>query len=359
MNLRISELSELSSLGDDDFLILQRNEGNDKKSYKIAFSDFKKQFIETFNSKYVKSAGQCNESQFAPFAHGHDYSDVWYFPSYGPASKNSNPENRSSLCCICNGTLDVVKYGPGVGTSEISQLSVWSPRVRTGVKNELAVYSQYKIGDLQFLAVKDLFHYLSAYRGYKITNGNIDINSQSFDGFVIPNGQQIKCSSNTFKGACKAYAGNQYATSFKLPDLTNTFFACDPGLPQTTMKALSVIPFNNAIPEHNHGGQITQFSDNVEFKLTNIGFSVRQTNTTSNAMSYPQCVAGGGNAKSQIQSVPVGGYVNNDSVCPKITKADIKCSVTSMKCNETGEDQESFPDYCGIQALLYIGLSNE
>ena len=58
-----------------------------------------------------------------------------------------------------------------------------------GVKNELTMYKQYKIGDIQFLAVKDFFHYLSAYRGYKITNGNIDINNKTFDGFVIPNGQ--------------------------------------------------------------------------------------------------------------------------------------------------------------------------
>ena len=89
------------------------------------------------------------------------------------------------------------------------------------------------------------------------------------------------CTASSFKGACKAYAtnGNSYATRFKLPDLSNRFFKCDPGLPASTMKALSVMPFTNAVVEHNHGGQLNQYSDSIDVTLTNVGFNVRQTDT--------------------------------------------------------------------------------
>ena len=64
-----------------------------------------------------------------------------------------------------------------------------------------------------------------------------------------------------------------------MPNLVDTFFKCDPGLPSTTMRALSSVPFKNAIVEHNHGGQLKQYSDNVGIKLTNVAFNVRETVT--------------------------------------------------------------------------------
>ena len=67
-----------------------------------------------FNSIGAGSAAKCDATVFAPFAHGHDYSDMWYFPSYGPNSKNSIAENRNPLCCMYDGKFKIVKYLPGV-----------------------------------------------------------------------------------------------------------------------------------------------------------------------------------------------------------------------------------------------------
>ena len=106
-------MPELSALGDDDCLVLQRKVGSQKQSFKISFADFKKQFLEKFKTIDLKSAAFCDAGQFAQFAHGHDYSDFYYFSSYGPNSFNDVLSCRNPSNCIYDGTFNVVKYLPG------------------------------------------------------------------------------------------------------------------------------------------------------------------------------------------------------------------------------------------------------
>lgn len=82
-NLRISELPKISALGNDDYLVLQRG----TTSYKVKFSTFKTAFFNVLNSDLgLGTAASCDSMDFAKFAHGHEYSDFWFFPTYGPSS---------------------------------------------------------------------------------------------------------------------------------------------------------------------------------------------------------------------------------------------------------------------------------
>ncbi len=80
-----------------------------------------------------------------------------------------------------------------------------------------------KIGELQFLPVSNFNSYLTKHRGYKLINiggqVNVDINDESFDGWVIPNGCTYRCSRSTFKDACRVYSitKTETAESFSVP----------------------------------------------------------------------------------------------------------------------------------------------
>lgn len=141
-----------------------------------------------FNSIGTGSASRCDATEFAPFAHAHDYSDIWYFPSYGPDSQNSDAANRNPLCCTYDGKFKIVKYLPGLNKKQIYEISAWQPPVRNKLYDETTLYTQYKVGDLQLIASRDFSTYLTSYRHYTMSNNNIDITKFSFDGFVIPNG---------------------------------------------------------------------------------------------------------------------------------------------------------------------------
>lgn len=127
MNLRISELEEISSLANDDFLVLQRDTEDSKQSYKVKFSNFKRAFDSHLHEHGVKSAAQCAEDEFSKFAHAHDYSDFYYYPSYGPESKvDANKQN-----CKCFGKFNIMKYLPGYDIYESNEICCWQPPFTT------------------------------------------------------------------------------------------------------------------------------------------------------------------------------------------------------------------------------------
>lgn len=358
MNLRISEMPELSALGDNDYLVLQHSSGNTKRSYKIPFSSFKTQFISKFNTIDVKSAAFCDASLFAPFAHGHDYTDFWYFPSYGPDSFNSNPDNVNPLCCVYDGKFTIVKYLPGVNERSINVISAYQPPATESLVNEAQTYADmhgiYKPGDLQFLAVKNFKDYLVKCRGYQLNGtGNIDINSQSFDGFVIPNGQRYVCATNKFKTACKLYSSSQSenAIEFTVPDLHNMFVKCDPGLPTSQMSPLQHIEHHNALIAHDHGGAFAANVNNIELELNNVIFEIYGADVGKQYKDTAHAGVG------KLYDHPA--YDEYKKAKPRIKEINIKCSVNAAECIVAGNDDESYPDYKDIQALLYIGMPDE
>ena len=158
MDLRISELPEASSLNIDDYLVFQK----DTISYKIPISNF----ISVLQSNtHLKSSASCESTQFAPFAHGHDYTDFWFFPSY-PTS--SSIDSRQISCC---GHFNVTKYLPGYENSISSSLCIWQPLDdNKSIYEKLSSYERYEIGDIQFVATYNFDNYLSNYRKYDIKN---------------------------------------------------------------------------------------------------------------------------------------------------------------------------------------------
>lgn len=357
-DLRISELPELSALGDDDYLIIQRRESS-QQSYKVKFSDFKTNFLSKFNSIGVGSASKCDAITFAPFAHGHDYSDMWYFSSYGPNSKNSIAANRNPLCCMYDGKFKIVKHLPGLNQKQTYEISAWQPPVKNELCDETVLYAQYKVGDLQLIASKNFNNYLTSYRNYRLVDNNIDITHSSFDGFVIPNGQTFRCSASQFREACQMYAGNPNAMSFTVPNLSNTFFKCDPGLPEYQMKALDTINFHNAMPSHDHNDRLIANANSFSFQINNMQFELRGSNYTGD--QYQNCVHHGKpgstekSASSYVKERDANGVPTYD-VYPAIQTINLTCNIKDIECLEYGQNKESYPDYTSIQALLYIGM---
>lgn len=363
MNLRISEMPELSALEDSDYLVLQRKSGSNKQSYKISFADFKTQFLNNFNVVSVKSAASCDIAQFAPFAHGHDYSDFWYFSSYGPDSFNRDSNNRSALCCIYNGKFNVVKYLPGINQKSVHSISAWQPPSIEKIIDETGSYGMsylYKPGDIQLLAVKDFMSYLTAYRHYEISENNININSSTFDGFVIPNGETFNCATTAFKSACRLYSTSktENATSFTVPDINDIFVKCDPGLPASQMQPLQTVNYSNVLVQHDHGGKLTRGSnDNIELELNNVVFSVRPTkNGDKSKDQYKNAIHHG---YETSEDAPMISYDEYEKYKPGIKEINLTCDVSISECTESGDDEQSYPEYRHVQALLYIGKSNE
>ena len=81
------------------------------------------------------------------------------------------------------------------------------------------------------LTSKTFSAYLTDVCHYRLTDGNIDINDASFDGWVIPNGKTFTCARENFKAACEKYSPSKSpdATVFTVPNLNGHFFCCNPG----------------------------------------------------------------------------------------------------------------------------------
>lgn len=362
MDLRISELTELSSLNDDDYLVLQQNSNAGKQSYKIKFMDFKSQFQSKFKDIGVKSAAYCNAAQFSPFAHGHDYSDIWYFPSYGPDSQNIDKDNGTQI-----GKFNVITYGPGIDNSTITSIDAWQPQFQHQLINEISAYNKncmHKVGDLQLLAVKNFYTYLTSYRKYNIINSNIDINPSNdyvFDGFVIPNGQTFSCAYDKFKSACKMYSSshNENATSFTVPDLTNTFFKCDPGLPASQMQPLAKVASTNGLPAHTHGSKAMSSNPSQTLELPPIQFTVRGTHN-AHGTSRIQFKNSVHYSTPGMKASLATSFVNSDQVSPRLMDFSLTCDMgAAPSCSSTGDSGEVYPSHAYVQLLLYIGMPDD
>lgn len=375
-NLRISELPKLSALNDDDYLIIQ--DGTISK--KVKFSTFKKFFFTEFNRIGIGTAASCDSMQFAKFAHGHDYTDFWFFPTYGPSSQNpidyykhpekSDPDGNH---IVHDGNFVITKYGPGYGMSATYTMPVYQPPAVSRIDSELSVYNRYKPGDIQNLAVNDFNTYLTAYRNYSLANyggkQNIDIYDESFDGFVIPNGATMTCNTGDFQDACRLYAvgGLPTATSFTVPNLEDMFFKGDPGLPTSQVRPMSIVPGHTALPQHNHGGRCIQNGDNnsVTVPLNNITFQVRGSGTTG--AQFLNCVHACGYTGNSMTPLEFNNSQSSGSsrripasMMPKFTRITIDGAIDGVKCETSGDgednvDQEPLPDCIPIQMLLYIG----
>lgn len=372
-NLRISELPKISALGNDDYLVLQRG----TTSYKVKFSTFKAAFFNVLNSDLgLCTAASCDSMDFAKFAHGHEYSDFWFFPTYGPSSQNPidyyrdpNKQDPDGKHIIKDGDFKVTKYLPGEDCLSTYTIPLYQPSPVDETINELSSYNPYKPGDVQLVATKDFNAYLTGYRSYQLENGNIKLYSDKFDGFVIPNGMALTCQPGDFQDACKLYAANHnpLATSFVLPNLSSIFFKCDPGLPTAQMSPLSVVEGHTALPKHNHSGKCTSASGNISLTLENLSFKVKGSAPTAgksvDKQQYINCIHP---ATGQSKFTPKeynDAYPDKkipDDCMPHFTTISLDGIITRVQCEDSGDGEpgtqfESWPDYMKLQPLLYIG----
>ena len=204
---------------------------------------------------------------------------------------------------------------------------------------------------------------MTAYRKYNFDNGtpnNIDINDSSFDGFVIPNGRTFTCTADKFKTACRLYAGNENATSFKVPDLSSKFFKCDPGLPVNSMSPMANINGNTVFIGHNHTGN-ANIAQSVSIPFNGARFSllagVMGTGFVGND-GVLIVIGGDSDATSDNQWMTYNDYPANYK--PGMSSIDLTATVNGgFSCAETGDNAASYPVHQHIQALLYIGKSWE
>ena len=126
---KLSEIGVVSSLNDDDLIVFER----DNASYKISYADFRDYVMTCMSSQLsIGSAASCDGSEFAAFAHTHDYTDLSFFPSYG---KDSPEPVLPSSDTYTIGHFDTVKYFPGPDVCTASRVDVAGPLSKSEFDN--------------------------------------------------------------------------------------------------------------------------------------------------------------------------------------------------------------------------------
>ena len=344
---KLSEIDVVSTLAADDLLIFERGQ----ESFKIRYEDFKSYIASCLSSQLsVGSAALCNNSDFALFAHWHDYTDLSFFPSYGMNSPDPVLPVTSSYTI---GKFEIIKNLPGYNEYSYNTITVDVPLKQTYIDNQLTGYNPHSIGDLLFIDTGNLTleEYLTSIYGASLADyagvQNIDINSQSFDGFVIPNGTTFSCQQNEFTDACKVFSSTkkETATRFTVPVL-DSFFKVNPGLRKTdpTQK----IPHHNAIVQHDHGGNI---NSNYTYSplVVNTGQFKINTSLTKQSTSNHNFMA------NYVHYWMYDQPAKKKTIM-EITKVSINAEVNSMNMKESGSTDEVYPPYDHTAVLMYIGV---
>ena len=336
-SVRISELPALSSVLSSANFVFERG----KQSYKISYESLKDYIFDNINTILdLGTMASEDKEKYAKFAHGHDYTDFWFFPSYGPDSKNA--EYKDPAKCQIFGRFDIVKYLPNVDRKRETSISVCAPAFQTSYVDETTSYDAKMVGEIQPLAIFSEFSsYLTGYRNYQLINvngiTNVDIYGSGFDGYVIPNGATYNCNANDFKDACAKYAGNPYATSFKVPTLTS-FIKGNAG--SQLNNAMEWHTYHNAMPNHTH-------SINVKYESSiplNMNLQNFYQYSADNSGDHCDMFVHGGAGKKASKEVHLD-----------LTNIKIDAQLVNMKCANAGEDLESYPSHYKIPVLMYIG----
>lgn len=339
---KISELERTSRLRDEDYLVVERS----NTSYKISFANLKRYIGENLARMLnLQSMAFKESTEFAKFAHGHDYSDFWFFPAYGPDSKN--PTYPTLDNCQKVGEFKVTRYLPGKNRSETRVIQAAVPSYQHIVIDQVSGAERFHAGDLVFIGCSKFEIYLKDYRKYSIIpyaggHQNIDINAESFDGFVIPNGTTFSCSSSTFKDACKIYSSSKQedATAFTVPNLT-TFFKCNPGVQKTN--AMQQIPFQNALPSHQHDG-VLKTNYTIDPLILDLDSFWQYSGNTKSGAPVPLWVHGSNHGSIASKQTEI-----------RLNNIELEASVKSASIEDMKDNIESHPKYNSVPCLLYIG----
>lgn len=95
----------------------------------MSYSNFKQNVYSMISSRLgLGTISSYDAGEFTKFAHGHSYTDFWYYSSYGPGTEN--PES-----CYYAGKFEVNKYGPGIDISSSHEISVYVPTMKNELDN--------------------------------------------------------------------------------------------------------------------------------------------------------------------------------------------------------------------------------
>lgn len=291
--------------------------------------------------------------EYAKFAHGHNYSDFWFFPSFGPQSKNKSidVDYTNPASCDLYGVFNVTKYGPGIDVLSTNSISVYAPKQVVVSVDQTINYNPHTIGDLQHFTMTNCTFetYLTGnpadgYCGYKLDRSgavaNIDIYSSSFDGWVVPNGKTYSCGANDFKAACRIFSGSETATSFTVPNLYS-FVSCNPANVETN--AIEQRSCRNGVAPHMHQLQTSYFGtdDPLRFSLGQFAF------TTSSTSS------------KQVANFVHGATGTDDNTLKKTTITidliTINAIINGITVNDSMTADETYPKHFIMPTLIYIG----
>ena len=101
------------------------------------------------------------------------------------------------------------------------------------------------VGTLRFIGIGNLGTDVISYGDVK----NVDIFSDSFDGWVYPNGATFHVSTEEFLSACQTYGESAHSTEFTVPDL-RSFVKLNPGTER--YNSMKYTGFVNGLPRHVH-----------------------------------------------------------------------------------------------------------
>lgn len=360
MNSEISQTSRKISqlpagrIHADNWLVFEKP---GESSFRIKYSDFRADVIRRLDSmlKFGTMASQDKEN-FSYFAHGHDYSDVRFFPSYGKDSENPNYPDNSN--CVKIGEFKTVVYGHA-DTLSSKTVDVCVPYMPSGLQNDLSSWRPWKVGDIQSICVENLRTYLTSVRGYEIKRypdgtENIDIEAAGFDGYVIPNGTMFTCRPDEFQTACRMWSSTKQSnsTSFRVPSLNGFVRANDNCDFRLDVNEMSAVQHMSALAEHDHGNflvdGITELS--IEIPPFRQGFTSFSSTTTDHGTVH---------ASNSTEYVP-----KNPNNVPILSIEFIRIDdieTLGYNCTYEGTDVvgETSPAFNYVPALIYIGRAFE
>jgi hypothetical protein len=306
---RISELERRKQADDGDFLVISRNYNPKKEAHfskKVSFGSFVDSVNATVSANLmVSSMAFEDKDDYARKNHGHEeYSNVRVY------LRDEDP----SLTY-----LDVATLTVSDADGEIKDYVVKSP-----VQSVEKLIEKPRIGELKFLAVPSL--------------GNIDIDSENFDGWVYPDGSEFQKS--RFLEAWEMFKESDSSTTFRVPNLS-AFFKPNPE--PTQVGTTRTEGKTEGIPAHTHGIRKDSFEE----------LDVKLDVSTQIPVTPNDDETGGSNSIHSGSKQMNNSYLTQDQY--ELVVGSINITSATGELQVQSDSSETYPNHNLIPVMIYIG----
>lgn len=202
-------------------------------SRRLSYGALSSQVFSDLCSEFgIKSMAWESSADYSLYDHVHHYSKISVEQIVKLPDDESQHSSVSAIAAVRVGSKSTTVYMP-----------------------EIKRYSQPKpyIGQLKFLAVQAI--------------NEVDCNSAEFDGWVYPDGRELRKSKFT-----KAYSffGDDYGTAsssslFKIPNLTSFIKIVQPTSSNKTTSLVSEVPANDVLKDHQHTADNLQINGQIDY----------------------------------------------------------------------------------------------